>query len=82
MRRRGGGRCDLTFVALHLCSCNPVSGRVPPLYHPDCIPCAVRPELRLDRNGYQQPPDAPAANKSHRSEDSGRLRDRAHGLGA
>jgi hypothetical protein len=43
---------------------NPVSGRVPPLYHPDCIPCAVRPELRLDRNGYQQPPDAPAANKS------------------
>jgi hypothetical protein len=43
---------------------NPVSGRVPELYHPDCIPCTVRPDLRLDRNGYQQPPNAPEANKS------------------
>jgi hypothetical protein len=43
---------------------NPVSGRVPPRYQPDCVPCALRPELRLERNGYQEPPDAPAANRS------------------
>jgi len=43
---------------------NPVSGRVPEFHHPDCVPCVVRPELRLDRNGYQEPPDAPAANRS------------------
>lgn len=43
---------------------NPVSGRVPEFYQADCPPCAVRPDLRLDRHGYQQPPvwpqDAPA----------------------
>ena len=43
---------------------NPVSGRVPPLHQPDCVPCALRPELALSRNGYQEPPDAPAANRS------------------
>jgi hypothetical protein len=43
---------------------NPVSGRVPELYQPDCVPCAIRPDLRYDRNGYQQPPDAPAANRA------------------
>jgi len=43
---------------------NPVSGRVPELYQPDCVPCGVRPELALTRNGYQEPPDAPAANRS------------------
>jgi hypothetical protein len=43
---------------------NPVSGRVPEYHHPDCVPCVLRPELRLDRNGYQEPPDAPAANRS------------------
>jgi len=43
---------------------NPVSGRVPELYQPDCVPCAVRPDLRLDRNGYQTPPDAPEANRA------------------
>ncbi|MBO9604186.1 MAG: nuclear transport factor 2 family protein [Novosphingobium sp.] len=41
---------------------NPVSGRVPTLYQPGCVPCAVRPELDLEANGYQEPPDAPAAN--------------------
>jgi hypothetical protein len=35
---------------------NPVSGRVPERYQQDCAPCAVRPDLRLDRHGYQQPP--------------------------
>jgi len=43
---------------------NPVSGRVPPLYQRDCVPCTVRPDLRLDRNGYQQTPDAPEANRA------------------
>lgn len=35
---------------------NPVSGRVPEFYQQDCPPCTVRPDLRLDRHGYQQPP--------------------------
>jgi hypothetical protein len=43
---------------------NPVSGRVPEFYQPDCVPCALHPELRLDRNGYQEAPDAPEANRS------------------
>jgi hypothetical protein len=43
---------------------NPVSGREPEFFQPDCAPCTVRPDLRLDRNGYQQPPDAPEANRS------------------
>lgn len=43
---------------------NPVSGRVPPLYQPDCVPCAIRPDLKLSANGYQEPPDAPRANTS------------------
>ena len=41
---------------------NPVTGRVPELHQPQCVPCALRPELRLDANGYQEPPDAPEAN--------------------
>ena len=43
---------------------NPVSGRLPELYQPDCVPCGIRPDLRFDRNGYQQPPDAPEANRA------------------
>jgi len=43
---------------------NPVSGRVPELHQPDCVPCGVKPELALSKNGYQEPPDAPAANRS------------------
>ncbi len=43
---------------------NPVSGRVPEFHHPDCVPCMLHPELRLERNGFQEPPDAPAANRS------------------
>lgn len=43
---------------------NPVTGRVPELYQQQCVPCAVRPDLRLDANGYQEPPDAPEANKA------------------
>jgi hypothetical protein len=43
---------------------NPVSGRVPELYQPDCVPCGVKPDLRLTANGYQEPPDAADFNKS------------------
>ena len=43
---------------------NPVSGRIPELYQPDCVPCAIRPDLRLDANGYQEPPSAPEANRA------------------
>jgi hypothetical protein len=43
---------------------NPVSGRVPEYHQPDCVPCTQRPDLRLDANGYQEAPDAPAANRS------------------
>ena len=43
---------------------NPVTGRVPELYQKDCVPCGIRPDLRFDANGYQQPPDAPAANRA------------------
>jgi hypothetical protein len=43
---------------------NPVSGRMPEHYQKDCVPCGLRPDLRLDHNGYQQPPDAPQANRA------------------
>lgn len=39
---------------------NPVSGRTPELFWPDCVPCEVRPEVRLTSNGYQMPPTGPA----------------------
>jgi len=42
---------------------NPVSGRVPQFYQKDCAPCDIRPDLRLDRNGYQRPPRASEANR-------------------
>lgn len=43
---------------------NPVSGRVPEYFQENCALCTLRPDLRLDRNGYQEVPDAPAANRS------------------
>ncbi|HVQ11971.1 MAG TPA: hypothetical protein VMS40_00155, partial [Vicinamibacterales bacterium] len=53
-----------TILPMWFTYTNPVSGRVPELHQPDCVPCALHPELNLDRNGYQEPPDAPAANRS------------------
>lgn len=41
---------------------NPVSGREPELFWPDCVPCEVRPEVRLTSNGYQMPPTGPAVD--------------------
>jgi hypothetical protein len=43
---------------------NPVTGRVPEFHHPDCVPCVIRPDLRLEKHGYQEPPDAPAVNRA------------------
>lgn len=31
---------------------NPVSGRVPPYYWPDCVTCVARPDTSLSANGY------------------------------
>lgn len=31
---------------------NPVSGRMPPYYWPDCVTCVARPETSLKSNGY------------------------------
>jgi len=56
-----------TILPMWFTYSNPVSGRVPELHQPDCVPCAVHPELALDRNGYQEPPDAPVANRALRA---------------
>ena len=42
---------------------NPVSGRVPELFQDNCVPCALRPDLGSNANGYQEPPDAPAGEQ-------------------
>jgi hypothetical protein len=41
---------------------NPVSGREPERFWPDCVPCEVRPDVRLTSNGYQMPPTGPAVD--------------------
>jgi hypothetical protein len=38
---------------------NPVTGRQPERYWPDCVPCELRPEVSLVNNGYQMPPTGP-----------------------
>jgi hypothetical protein len=38
---------------------NPVSGRVPELYWPDCVPCELAPDSQMTRHGYQMPPTGP-----------------------
>ena len=43
---------------------NPVSGRRPENFQDNCAICGLRPDLRLDRNGYQEPRDAPEANRT------------------
>jgi hypothetical protein len=42
---------------------NPVSGRVPELYWPDCVPCELKPEARMTKYGYQMPPTGPGPEK-------------------
>ena len=41
---------------------NPVSGRMPPLYWPDCVPCEKLPAARMTSYGYQMPPNGPTAD--------------------
>lgn len=38
---------------------NPVSGRTPPNYWPNCAPCQVRPDWSMTEYGYQLPPTGP-----------------------
>jgi hypothetical protein len=38
---------------------NPVSGRVPDRFWPDCVPCEKVPEARMTAHGYQKPPTGP-----------------------
>jgi hypothetical protein len=38
---------------------NPVSGRTPERYWPDCVPCELRPEASMTNHGYQMPPTGP-----------------------
>lgn len=38
---------------------NPVSGRTPERYWPDCVPCDALPQSRMTGHGYQMPPTGP-----------------------
>jgi len=38
---------------------NPVSGRTPDLYWPDCVPCTMLPDASMTRHGYTLPPSGP-----------------------
>ena len=38
---------------------NPVSGRTPTNYWPDCVPCVKLPDASMTRHGYQMPPTGP-----------------------
>jgi hypothetical protein len=38
---------------------NPVSGREPSHFQPDCVPCELRPESRMTNHGYLLPPTGP-----------------------
>jgi len=40
---------------------NPVSGRVPELYWPGCVPCHNKPSWSLASNNYQEPPTGPTS---------------------
>jgi len=41
---------------------NPVSGRVPINYCPDCVPSIIHPEVSMIQHGYQMPPTGPATD--------------------
>jgi hypothetical protein len=46
---------------------NPVSGRIPDRYWPDCVPCELLPEARMTAHGYQQPPSGPEVDGVERA---------------
>ena len=39
---------------------NPVSGRVPDRYWPDCVPARFAAHTSMTQHGYQLPPTGPA----------------------
>ena len=41
---------------------NPVSGRVPERYWPDCVPSRLRPDTGMTAHGYQLPPAGPSVD--------------------
>ena len=41
---------------------NPVSGRTPENFLPDCIPCDFKPDLSMTKHGYTLPPRGPEPN--------------------
>jgi len=41
---------------------NPVSGRIPDHYWPDCVPSAVNPSASMTYHGYQMPPTGPSVD--------------------
>jgi hypothetical protein len=41
---------------------NPVSGRPPANYWPDCVPCQMLPDTQMVKHGYQMPPSGPQAD--------------------
>ena len=41
---------------------NPVSGRTPENFLPDCVPCDYSPDLSMTRHGYLLPPSGPEPN--------------------
>ena len=45
---------------------NPVSGRLPENFLPDCVPCDYDPELSMTRHGYLLPPTGPEPNQGGR----------------
>jgi len=38
---------------------NPVSGRTPDLFLPDCVPCNYAPDMSMTKHGYLLPPTDP-----------------------
>lgn len=43
---------------------NPVSGRVPERYWPDCVTAQLRPETSMTAHGYELPPSGPPAREA------------------
>jgi hypothetical protein len=42
---------------------NPVSGRKPELFLPDCVPCEYAPDMSMVKHGYQLPPTGPVRSE-------------------
>ncbi len=44
---------------------NPVSGRTPENFLPDCVPCDYGPDLSMSKHGYLLPPTGPETKTAH-----------------